>query len=653
MASTVILICLGVCIMTGHVLCDSMVYPRVSVQLHELMNITVSSPSVMYFEPINRTLWIGETNTIRVWHVDTGEHYLLNFSEPVYKDPCWGGPLTFTLLNTDRNRILACGTDGCLPRCWLLNHKERESVDPSGLAPFRLDRRSLVYLNGDYVYTTQNLLNTTSFTKRFRRLRGGPPLYSSEKAFVNPDYIGVFTYGVGLDRKVYIFVNEDRVLGTETESTRVARIAQVCENDQGGLNSISYLRWTTLLKSELVCRDQRTGAVFTQLRSIDTISNPDETMVYALFSNEFNYSAVCVYRMGDVVNTFASSKLKDHTGPLPSPRPGVCVNGKVSRPVFRVIDAHPEITDSVLPYRQDVLFYNRISYTKLSIHQPRINSHNYTVMYLLSSHAIHKVVQLEDDIINIARIKVTQDVTDFTLHADNATILATGQTVAVAHPMATCAAYGGSCGNCILARDPYCGWGLGGCVPSTSAPCVLQDIRVRASTSACMDKPTTPLIEFRNTVPGSNNYIRCPVLSHMATHIWYLDKTEVSRCGPSQRPCIHYIELVKNKDLGTYTCNSTENDFTQSLAVIHLTDYSYRMRHPREAPQPMTMTVPKHCPNSMPYVVFVLILVLGIIQTMSIMTLMWLKHSMCCLGWFSLTMAVIFLVCASLGISEV
>ncbi|KAG9336052.1 hypothetical protein JZ751_003318 [Albula glossodonta] len=166
------------------------------------------------------------------------------------------------------------------------------------------------------------------------------------------------------DDKVYIFFTE-HAQEAEGPAGKViySRVARVCKNDIGGQRSLVN-KWSTFLKARMVCSvpgDDGLHTHFDQLQDIFILHGRDKTnpLIYGLFttsSNVLNGSAVCVYRMQDVVRVFKGHfshkegpqyKWAEFTGRVPFPRPGTCPS--------RTYGSYR----STREYPDDVIFFSR------------------------------------------------------------------------------------------------------------------------------------------------------------------------------------------------------------------------------------------------------------------------------------------------------
>ncbi|XP_006160997.2 semaphorin-7A-like [Tupaia chinensis] len=109
-----------------------------------------------------------------------------------------------------------------------------------------------------------------------------------------------------------------------------------------------------------------------------------------------NYSAVCVYSLGDIDKVFRTSSLKGYHSGLPNPRPGKCLPDQQPIPTetFQVADSHPEVAQRVEPVGplKTPLFHSKYHYQKVVVHRMQA-SHGETfhVLYLTTGEGFTKV----------------------------------------------------------------------------------------------------------------------------------------------------------------------------------------------------------------------------------------------------------------------
>uniref|UniRef100_A0A3B5L010 Sema domain, immunoglobulin domain (Ig), short basic domain, secreted, (semaphorin) 3H n=1 Tax=Xiphophorus couchianus TaxID=32473 RepID=A0A3B5L010_9TELE len=153
------------------------------------------------------------------------------------------------------------------------------------------------------------------------------------------------------DDKVYVFFTE-RAQEAEGAAGKVlySRVARVCKNDIGGQRSLVN-KWSTFQKARMVCSVPGPDGLqthFDQLPArVTTTAGPLDIL---------NGSAVCVYRMEDVVRAFKGNflhkegpqyKWAEFTGKVPYPRPGTCPSSTYGS------------YSSTREYPDDVIFFSR------------------------------------------------------------------------------------------------------------------------------------------------------------------------------------------------------------------------------------------------------------------------------------------------------
>uniref|UniRef100_A0A5F9CZ55 Sema domain-containing protein n=1 Tax=Oryctolagus cuniculus TaxID=9986 RepID=A0A5F9CZ55_RABIT len=306
-------------------------------------------------------------------------------------------------------------------------------------------------------------------------------LYTSDTSY--PQFIKatVVHQDQAYDDKIYYFFREDNPDKNPEAPLNVSRVAQLCRGDQGGESSLSVSKWNTFLKAMLVCSDAATNKNFNRLQDVFLLPDPSgqwrDTRVYGVFSNPWNYSAVCVYSLGDIDRVFRTSSLKGYHGNLPSPRPGKCLPNQQPIPTetFQVADSHPEVAQRVEPIGplKTPLFHSKYHYQKVVVHRMQA-SHGETfhVLYLTTDKGtIHKVVEsgegahsLVFNIMEIQPFRRAAAIQTLSLDPDRRKLYVTSQWEVSQVPLDLCEAYGGGCHGCLMSRDPYCGWDQGRCV---------------------------------------------------------------------------------------------------------------------------------------------------------------------------------------------
>ncbi|XP_006753793.1 PREDICTED: semaphorin-7A [Myotis davidii] len=547
--------------------------------------------TVLFHEPGSDSVWVGGRGKVYLFNFPEGKNasvHTVNIGST--KGSCLGKQDCenyITLLERQGEGLLACGTNARHPSCWSLVNGTVESLgERRGYAPFSPDENSLVLFDGDEVYSTIRKQEYNGKIPRFRRIQGEIELYTSDTVMQNPQFIKatIVHQDQAYDDKIYYFFREDNPDKNPEAPLNVSRVAQLCRGDQGGESSLSVSKWNTFLKAMLVCSDPVTNKNFNRLQDVFLLPDPNgqwrDTRVYGVFSNPWNYSAVCVYSLGDIDKVFRTSSLKGyHTG-LPTPRPGKCLPGRKPIPTetFQVADSHPEVAQRVEPMGplKTPLFHSKYHYQKVVVHRMHA-SHGETfhVLYLTTDRGtIHKVVKSEEwehslvfNIMEIQPFRRAAAIQAMSLDPDRRKLYVSSQWEVSQVPLDLCDIYGGGCHGCLMARDPYCGWDQGHCVSIFSSQrSVLQSINPDEPHKECPSpKPDEAPPQKVSLARNSRYYLSCPMESRHATYWWRHGEKVEQRCEPGhQSPnCILFIENLTDGHYGHYYCEAQEGSYVR------------------------------------------------------------------------------------------
>ncbi|XP_075821861.1 semaphorin-7A isoform X2 [Microtus pennsylvanicus] len=453
-----------------------------------------------------------------------------------------------------------------------------------GYAPFSPDENSLVLFEGDEVYSTIRKQEYNGKIPRFRRIRGESELYTSDTVMQNPQFIKatIVHQDQAYDDKIYYFFREDNPDKNPEAPLNVSRVAQLCRGDQGGESSLSASKWNTFLKAMLVCSDPATNRNFNRLQDVFLLPDPSgqwrDTRVYGVFSNPWNYSAVCVYSLGDIDKVFRTSSLKGYHMGLPNPRPGMCLPKKQPIPTetFQVADSHPEVAQRVEPMGplKTPLFHSKYHYQKVVVHRMQAsNRETFHVLYLTTDKGtVHKVVESGDQghsfVFNIMEIQPfhrAAAIQAISLDADRRKLYVSSQWEVSQVPLDMCEVYSGGCHGCLMSRDPYCGWDQDRCVSIYSSQrSVLQSINPAEPHKDCPNpKPDDAPLQKVSLARNSRYYLTCPMESRHATYLWRHEENVEQSCEPGhQSPsCILFIENLTARQYGHYRCEAQEGSY--------------------------------------------------------------------------------------------
>ncbi|XP_050759536.1 semaphorin-7A isoform X1 [Gymnogyps californianus] len=548
---------------------------------------------VFYHKENSSAIYIGGEGKLYYYDFATYENYTEDF--PVKNEGQCTMPGSsddnknyLTLVEKYGDGMLVCGTGACAPTCWnLTQRKERTSWDGRGIAPFTPDSNTLVVVDGHDIYSTIKKSQQNGKIPRFRRVRGGGELYTSDTVMQNPQFVKATTlrHEEPHQDKIYYFFREDNPDKSPEAPRNISRVAQLCKEDKGGTSSLSASKWTTFLKASLICVDPVTKGNFNWLQDVFFVpaSNWRHSKVYGLFTNTWGSSAVCVYSFGDIDNVFQTSRLKGYNGPNPEIKPGQCVSSGQHTPseTFKIADSHPEVEDRVEPLSptKSPLFHNKHRYQKIGVHEVSVgDGRRYNVLYLATDKgSIHKIVELPDGVQNIMELQVfpkKDPIQSMILDHERAMLYVGSTNKVIEIPMDMCRVYRNNCDSCLLARDPYCGWFNGSCQSVYLNREVRQNLNLDPWRGKCQKGDIKEADDYQNitVVPFSRYYLNCPIESHYATYNWYHNNSLIKTCNTThpQQDCFHFIQNVSHIHYGHYVCISEEDGFKQALVKERL-----------------------------------------------------------------------------------
>ncbi|KAK7798580.1 hypothetical protein U0070_016405 [Myodes glareolus] len=588
--------------------------------------------TVLFHEPGSFSVWVGGRGKVYLFNFPEGKNAsvrTVNIGSP--KGSCQDKQDCenyITLIERRGNGLLVCGTNARKPSCWnLVNDSVVMSLgEMKGYAPFSPDENSLVLFEGDEVYSTIRKQEYNGKIPRFRRIQGESELYTSDTVMQNPQFIKatIVHQDQAYDDKIYYFFREDNPDKNPEAPLNVSRVAQLCRGDQGGESSLSASKWNTFLKAMLVCSDPATNRNFNRLQDVFLLPDPSgqwrDTRVYGVFSNPWNYSAVCVYSLGDIDRVFRTSSLKGYNMGLPNPRPGMCLPKKQPIPTetFQVADSHPEVAQRVEPMGplKTPLFHSKYHYQKVVVHRMQAsNRETFHVLYLTTDNAlgngmerekeaailetgtavenrgdndylkgqrregvakvmgtVHKVVESGDQghsfVFNIMEIQPfhrAAAIQAISLDADRRKLYVSSQWEVSQVPLDMCEVYSGGCHGCLMSRDPYCGWDQDHCVSIYSSQwSVLQSVNPAEPHKDCPNpKPDDAPLQKVSLARNSRYYLTCPMESRHATYLWRHEENVEQSCEPGhQSPsCILFIENLTARQYGHYRCEAQEGSY--------------------------------------------------------------------------------------------
>ncbi|XP_063132422.1 semaphorin-4D isoform X6 [Rattus norvegicus] len=400
--------------------------------------------------------------------------------------------------------LYVCGTNAFQPTCDHLNLTSfkflGKSEDGKGRCPFDPAHSYTSVMVGGELYsgTSYNFLGSEPIISRNSshsplRTEYAIP-WLNEPSFVFADVIHKSPDGTEAeDDKVYFFFTEVSVEYEFVFKLMIPRVARVCKGDQGGLRTLQK-KWTSFLKARLICSRPDSGLVFNILQDVFVLRAPGlkEPVFYAVFTPQLNnvgLSAVCAYTLSTVEAVFSRGKYmqsatveQSHTkwvrynGPVPTPRPGACIDSEARAANYtsslnlpdktlQFVKDHPLMDDSVTPIdNRPKLIKKDVNYTQIVVDRTQaLDGTFYDVMFLSTDRgALHKAVILAKEVHVVEETQLFQDfepVLSLLLSSKKGRkfVYAGSNSGVVQAPLAFCGKHS-SCEDCVLARDPYCAW---------------------------------------------------------------------------------------------------------------------------------------------------------------------------------------------------
>ncbi|KAM7406482.1 hypothetical protein PAMP_000856 [Pampus punctatissimus] len=498
----------------------------------------------------------------------------------------------------NNNQIFVCGTNGHQTCCNLIQgEKQVQDIPPEDLNPIKESIKGFIIKEGEqsdlvfpesaedaYLYITNSGSQGHDGIHKFGKNRVGPETHDKEQ-----HYVGLVISRRRDDpsqNKVYAFYKEKNKNTDLYSDMWLPFVTQVCMADKGGPKTNLQFRWTSQMNAKLFCGDPDSRQHFSELVDVATVHADQwqDTRVYALFNNEWGISAVCVYTIQDIDNVFTHSPFKGNSNDKPKDRPRLCVSDstKISLEVLRMIMMTSEMERSVRPVKNSgPLLINHRSYTHISADSLQHNQ--YPVLFLsLKSGKVHKVTQNESQAFVIAEYQThfqhDDHIISITLHPSSRRLYVSSARELVILDVGKCTQYGDTCQECVLARDPYCGWNGTHCSSETQD--TVQDVDGGNHTK-CISPSEVPVHSkgFRHdqsadkdmiTLPSKSKYfLQCPITSHHAQYTWHHNKTP-SSCSWKDQTCLHMIDSMGVEHEGTYTCKSEEMGFSKVVVQFQL-----------------------------------------------------------------------------------
>ncbi|XP_043999366.1 semaphorin-4E-like [Gambusia affinis] len=312
------------------------------------------------------------------------------------------------------------------------------------------------------------------------------------------------------DDNVFLFFIEDSL--ESQHQTRLSRVARVCKSDVGG-STIMRNRFVSFLKARLDCPfgDVGAAALVQDVFFLRDKNNIKNSLFYATFisnknpSSTCSQSAVCAYRLSDIRHVFTgglvsrspSGSWTTVTEPFPPLYLHTCINDEMRAKGVRTSRDLPEktlefvklytvIEKNVTPITgKPLLVRSTAQFSKIVVDKvTSLDGQQHSVMFISNNSGwVQKAVWSDDDggriIEELQLFQDPQPIRFLQLSSRSGQLYSTTRTAVVQLSVRDCSRYT-SCIDCLIARDPYCGWnrrtGLCAAVAGASNLSMIQNL---------------------------------------------------------------------------------------------------------------------------------------------------------------------------------
>uniref|UniRef100_A0A8C8JCK2 Uncharacterized protein n=1 Tax=Oncorhynchus tshawytscha TaxID=74940 RepID=A0A8C8JCK2_ONCTS len=512
-----------------------------------------------------------------------------------------------TLHKVDDGRMYVCGTNAFSPTCDYMTYSEGQlrleeaQEEGKGKCPFDpFQRYSSIMVGNDlYSATSINFLGSEPVVLRSSSSALRTEFKSSwlnEPNFVYMDLVPESNNNPeGDDDKVYLFFSENAMEYDFYNKLMVSRVARVCKGDMGGQRTLQR-KWTSFLKARLDC-------------SLPESSLPSIVQDVFLLKNDdwiFSIESMCAYSVSAIGDVFNKGKFKTpvtvetshvkwvmYSGEVPTPRPGACINNAARAlgmersldlpdKTLQFIRDRPLMDEAVRPLTGGPLLVKKgAMFTRLVVDNVlALDGERYAVMFIGTENGyVQKAVNYAGEMFIIEEIQLYQTpeaIRTLRLSSSTGQLYAGSDFGAVQIPLSDCGRYE-LCLDCVLGRDPYCGWdlstGICSAVASSSSDTNMIQSLKDGDISKC--PKSGKLISQYMFIPGNNIKLPCHPASNLAQVHWLFLGQQLHADAK------YYIYnggiLILNasaSDAGQYTCESVEQvksrPHTRTMAVYQL-----------------------------------------------------------------------------------
>ncbi|XP_028327630.1 semaphorin-7A [Gouania willdenowi] len=586
--------------------------PRLKFVVHEPSRFHFTKPEnylSMYHQEGSDMLYVGGQAMIYVLtFTDRGVHDLQipAASDQTAIDTCKAkaAPLELecdnfiTVIQKVNNTFIVCGTNAGSPRCWMLvNDTMLTDVQGAGhigsaseISPPYPSQKSISVPADGSLYSAMSSVG--GHAGSIRRTFGAQKLLKTENVWLlNPQFAGaaIIPSSQKFKEEIYFFFSEFNKTARVDEEPFRARIGRICTVDEGGIPNLLADSWTTFMKARIMCGAGNTQQQYNNLKQAVVLTAQDRRagVMYGLFSNAWGKTVICAYSIEDIDQAFSTSKLKGYSNPFIGSRPGMCSVSQNNMKNLGVIRYHPEIEDVIRPVGVaplDLPSDDQITHTVADI-VLAVNDEHYSVLYLGTEQGkVLKVLHTSEEVFIVSQYSLFHNegpVLNMAIDSQKGHLYVGTAMEIQRLPLADCGRYGDTCRECILSRDPYCGWDKARrrCIAippgyNVTTGTLIQNLDHSNSTvcgeaAALKQRKTSPkevLVPFNTSI-----FLPCPVRSFHATYRWEKDNCIMNYpCLFSGDFCVLGPVVDTPLKEGVFRCMATEDGFKVEVISFRL-----------------------------------------------------------------------------------
>ncbi|KAK2900498.1 hypothetical protein Q8A67_008613 [Cirrhinus molitorella] len=513
----------------------------------------------------------------------------------------------------NNDTMYVCGTKAFIPTCDYMSFADGNLVlegkqeDGKGKCPFDPSQRYTSEMVDGVLYSATSLNFRGSEPVMMRSSEESIRTEFSSTWLSEPNFIHMAhiregeSNPEGDDDKIYLFFSETAVEYDSYTKVDVSRVARVCKGDLGGLRTLQR-KWTSFLKARLDCPVPNNNVPLL-VQDVFHLCPGDSTtcMFYAVFTPQLDssqYSAVCAYKIEDIKTVFSKGKFKTpvtvetsfvkwvmYSGDIPDPRPGACIDNHAKQMGFtksldlpdktlQFVKEKPLMDQAVKASGEKPLLVKRgAAFTRIVVATAMaLDGTSHQVMFIgTKSGSVLKAVNYDGEMVIIEEIQLFESSQPVKILRLSNTKLYVGSEVGVVQlSINECGQYH-TCLDCVLARNPYCGWDLNADQCSTvnstnTAGTVIQSLS-DGDARGCQLRDNSKTVSM-SFVHGNTVKLWCQPYSNLAEVQWQLNGKPIEASDTFQILSDSLMIFNSSADIsGHYTCSSVERNYkTQHIA---------------------------------------------------------------------------------------